>query len=44
MTKTIKHIVPWTFVIEDVDGRVIAGTFYKTNFEKQIKQILDLKT
>ena len=48
MIKRVKNIVPWTYVISDLYGEEIVGTFYqkelqKTNqkeirFEKVIKR------
>ena len=33
--KKIKNTVPWTYVIDDLNGEEIAGTFY----EKELQQI-----
>ena len=35
MIKKIKNTVPWTYVIDDLDGEEITGTFY----EKELKKI-----
>ena len=32
--KKIKNIVPWTYVINDLNGKEIIGTFYKNELEK----------
>ena len=40
--KKVKNNVLWTFVISDLKGAVIVGTFYK-NKSKKIKKKLELK-
>ena len=40
MIKNIKNTVPWTHVIEDLNGEEIVLTFMKKNCKKQIKQSL----
>ena len=32
--KRIQKIVPWTYVISDLKGEVIVGTFYKKELQK----------
>ena len=32
MIKKIKNTVPWTYVIDDLNGEEIAGTFYEKEF------------
>ena len=39
----IKNTVPWTYVINDLNGEKITGTFYKMNFKKLIRKNLGLK-
>ena len=34
MTKKIKNTVPWTYVINDLNGEEIAGTFYANELQK----------
>ena len=34
MTKKIKNTVPWTYVINDLNGEEIAGTFYENELQK----------
>ena len=43
MIKKVKNIVPWTYVISDLNGEEIVGTFYNKNCKKQIKNSLVLK-
>ena len=43
MIKKIKNTLPRTLVISDLKGKEIVGTFYKKEFKKQIKKILELK-
>ena len=33
--KKLKNIVPWTYLVSDINGEEIAGTFY----EKQLQKI-----
>ena len=35
MIKKLKTIVPWTYLIEDLNGEEIAGTFYKKRIGKE---------
>ena len=39
----IKNTVPWTYVITDLNGEEITGTFYEMNFKKLIRKNLGLK-
>ena len=32
--KEVKNIVPWTYVISDLKGKEILGTFYEKEFQK----------
>ena len=32
--KKVKNTVPWTYLIEDLNGRGIIGKFYEKDFEK----------
>ena len=41
--KEIKNTVSWTYVINDLYGEEITGTFYKKNNEKQINNNLGQK-
>ena len=34
MIKKIKNTVPWTYVINDINGEEITGTFYEKELEK----------
>ena len=34
MIKRIKNTVPWTYVINDVNGKEIIGTFYENELQK----------
>ena len=34
MIKRIKNTVPWTYVINDLNGDEITGTFYKKELQK----------
>ena len=39
----IKNIVLWTYIINDLNGEHIVGTFYKKNCRRQIKKNLEQK-
>ena len=39
----IKNTVPWTCVINDLNGEEITGTFYKNELQKIIRKNLGLK-
>ena len=34
MIKKFKKTVPWTYVIQDLNGEEIIGTFYKNELQK----------
>ena len=34
MIKEIKNTVPWTYVINDLNGKEIIGTFYEKELQK----------
>ena len=34
----VKDTVPWTFVISNLNGGKISGSFYETELQKQIKK------
>ena len=34
VVKKIKNTVPWTYVITDLNGEVIAGSFYERELQK----------
>ena len=34
LIKKVRNTVPWKYVINDLNGKEIAGTFYKTEFQK----------
>ena len=34
MIKKIKNTVPWTYVIDDLNGEEITGTFYEKELQK----------
>ena len=38
--KIVKNTVPWTYLIEDFNGKKIVGTFYEKEFKKssELKQ------
>ena len=44
MIKKIKNTVPWTYVINDLNGEEIVGMLYEKELQKQIKKTLELKT
>ena len=37
----IKNTVPWTYVVNDLNGEEIIGTFYEKNCKKLIKKNLE---
>ena len=43
LIKKAKNTLPWTYVIEDLNGEEMFGTFMKNNCKKQIKKSLELK-
>ena len=32
--KKVKNTIPWTYVINDLNGKEIVGTFYENEFQK----------
>ena len=36
--KKVKHTVPWTYVINDLNGEEIIGTFYEKELQKTHQQ------
>ena len=36
--KSVKNTVPWTYVINDLNGEEIVGTFYKNQLQKTIQK------
>ena len=40
LIKKVKNIVPWTYVISDLRGNEIVGTFYGKELQKQMKKSL----
>ena len=43
MIKKVKNIVPWTYVISDLNGEKIVGTFTEMSCKKQIRKSLEFK-
>ena len=42
--KKVKNTVPWTYVINDLNGEEIIGTFYEKKLQKKkFKKYLELK-
>ena len=41
--KKVKNTVPWTYVINDLNGEEIIGTFYEKNCKRQVKKNSELK-
>ena len=41
--KKVKNTVPWTYIIYDLNGEGIKGTFYEKELHKQIKKNSELK-
>ena len=39
----IKNTVPWTYVINDLSGEEITGSFYEKGLQKTIKKYLEWK-
>ena len=37
----MKNTVPWTYVINDLNGEEIVGTFYEKDCKEQIKKSLE---
>ena len=42
MIKKVKNTVSWTYVIEEVDGEEIVGTFYEKELQK-VNQALEFR-
>ena len=38
MIKEVKNTVPWTYVINDLNGEEIIGTFYERELQKTNQQ------
>ena len=43
MIKEVKNIVPWTYVINDLNGAEIIGTFYEKELQKTNQQGFKIK-
>ena len=43
MIKKVKNIVPWTYVISDLNGEKIVGAFTEMSCKKQIRKSLEFK-
>ena len=41
--KKVKNTVSWTYIISNLKGEEIVGTFYEKELEKQIKKSLEFK-
>ena len=41
--KKVKNTIPWTYVINDLNGEEITGTFYEKELQKQAKTNSELK-
>ena len=41
--KKLKNIVPWTYVINDLNGEEIVGTFYGKELQQTNKKELEIK-
>ena len=41
--KEVKNTVPWTYIINDLNGEEVIGTFYEKELQKQINKNLELK-
>ena len=41
VTRKIRNTVPWTYVINDLNGEEIIGTFYEKELQRQIKKNLE---
>ena len=39
----VENTVPWTYVINDLNGGKITGSFYEKEFEKRVKKNLEQK-
>ena len=38
MIKKVKNTVPWTYIINDLNGEEIIGTFYEKELQKHEKE------
>ena len=43
MIKKVKKILSWTYVISDLNGEEVVGTFHEKELRKKIKKSLELK-
>ena len=43
MIKEVKNTVPWTYVINDLNGTEIIGTFYEKELQKTNQQGFKIK-
>ena len=41
--KQIKNTVPWTYLISDLNGEEVVGSFYEKELQKPTKKNLELK-
>ena len=41
--KKVKNTVPWTYVINDLNGEVIIGTFYEKELQKRNQQVFRIE-
>ena len=41
IVRKIKNAVPWTYVISDLNGEPIAGSFYEKKLQKLVKKNLE---
>ena len=44
MIKKVKNTVPWTYVIDNLNGEETAGMFYENKLEKTNKKEFRIKT
>ena len=49
MIKNVKNAVPWTYVISDLNGEEIVGTFYEKELQKanqkvfRVEKVIEIK-
>ena len=43
MSKKVKNTVPWAYVINDLNGEEIVGTFYENKLQKTNEKELRIK-
>ena len=43
MIKKVKNTVPWTYVISDLKGKEIPGTFYEEELQKTNQKVLKVE-